>query len=65
MKTIQNQHTSMIFKPHTVRLHSVAHLSVGFSPGYPVLIGCYKSCDVRIIDDIIVSCQQGQMIQHV
>ena len=47
----------------SVRLHSVAHLynvcvCVGFSPGYPILIGCYKSCHIRIIDDIIVSCQQ-------
>ena len=24
-----------------------------------------KSCDIRIIDDIIVRCQQGQMIQQV
>ena len=23
-----------------------------------------KSCDIRMIDDIIVRCQQGQMIQH-
>ena len=52
----------------SVRLLSVAHLyNVGLSDisrGYPVLIGCYKSCDIRIIDDIIVSCQQGQKIQH-
>ena len=33
--------------------------------GYQVLIGCDKSCDIRIIDDIIVSCQQGQRIQYV
>ena len=35
------------------------------SLGYRVLIGCDKSCDIRIIDDIIVSCQQGQRIQYV
>ena len=29
------------------------------------LIGCDKSCDIRIIEHIIVCCQQGQMIQQV
>ena len=40
----------------SVRLLSVAHLSVclsDFSRGYPVLIGCNKSCDIKSIEKLI------------
>ena len=40
-------------------------LSLNFRPIEFNQIGCDKSCDIRIIDDIIVCCQQGQMIQQV
>ena len=29
-----------------------------------ILIGCDKSCDIRIIDDIILRCQQGHILQQ-
>ena len=32
---------------------------------HPVLIGWDKSCDIRNIDDIIVRCQQGHILQQV
>ena len=30
---------------------------------HPILIGWDKSCDIRNIDDIIVRCQQGHILQ--
>ena len=44
--------------------HESLNLSVCFSLNELNLIGGDKSCDIRIIEDIIVRCQQGQMIQH-
>ena len=66
------QWTAWILKLHTPTEcrasvhHTSVTLSLSLSVSHSVLnFGCYKSCDIRIIDDIIVSCQQGQMIQHV
>ena len=40
-------------------------LSLCISSRVTILIGSDKSCDIRIIDEIIVRCHQGQMIQQV
>ena len=37
----------------------------GASASDPVLIGWDKSCDIRNIDDTIVCCQQGHILQQV
>ena len=62
----------LIFKLHTsmecgvsVTGASLNLLNLSFRVSHPILIGCHKSCDIRIIDYIIVRCQQGQMIQQV
>ena len=57
-----------VFKVHTPTGWgpSLPEASLSFWAFYdPLLIGCNKSCDIRIIEDIIVSCQQGQILQKV
>ena len=49
----------------SVGLLYMEYLSVEFWSKATILIGCDKTCDIRIIDDIIVYCQQGQSIQQV
>ena len=67
----------------SVGLHSVAHLSVCImyvciSPRYPIIIGCDKSCDIRMIEiliclesshclnlDVIISRSQIQLFHQV
>ena len=44
---------------------SVYGASVDISSKATIVLGCDKSCDVRIIDDIIVRCQQGHILQQV
>ena len=63
---IASQCSLLCGMPTTTTTATTATTTVRFSSlGYRVLIGCDKSCDIRIIDDIIVSCQQGQRIQYV